>query len=56
MGANRWREGWQEFTGNIELFRVVKMEEASEELQKDLKITSKVTGYTEETSATLVAQ
>lgn len=35
-------ERWQEFAGNIEVFRVVKEEETSEELQKDLKTLSKV--------------
>ena len=42
MDAHRWREGWQEFAGNIEVFRVAKVEESFEELQKDLKILSKV--------------
>lgn len=43
MDAHRWREGWQEFAGNIEVYRVVKPEETSDELQKDLKIPSEVT-------------
>lgn len=33
--------GGKEFPGNIEVFRMVKLEETSEELQKDLTIPSK---------------
>jgi len=39
MDACKWREGWQEFAGDIE---VGKVEETSEQLRKDLKILSKV--------------
>jgi len=41
MDAHRWREE-QQYARNTEVFRVVGLEETSEELQKMLTILSKI--------------
>lgn len=45
MGIYRWGEGWQEFAGNIEVFRMVKVEETSKELVKGQNTEQDKTGH-----------
>lgn len=46
MDAHRWRQE-QQFARNTEVFRVVELEETSEELQKIITILSRVKLCTE---------